>query len=222
VRPGPAAILRVVRGGAPGAPARVSDADIIEAFAAGDRRAAALVYDRLVGVVDATLFRVIGRREADHDDLIQASFEQIILTLSRKSFAGGCSLTGWAASIACHVGLNAIRSRTRARRVFVPQGDVSEARAEAMEAESGQANFDVEAQVEARREIDRVRQHLAAMDPTRAETVMLHDVFAVSLAETARLTGVSMAAAQSRLVRGRRELRERMAATHGRREDGEP
>jgi DNA-directed RNA polymerase specialized sigma24 family protein len=40
--------------------------------------------------------------------------------------------------------------------------------------------------------------------------VLVHDVFGHSLAETARLTGVSMSAAQSRLVRGRREVRARM------------
>jgi RNA polymerase sigma-70 factor (ECF subfamily) len=192
----------VVPGDGPRTPP-ASDTEIVEAFARGDRRAVELVYDRLFAAVDSTLYRVVGKREADHDDLVQASFEQIIITLSRRSFAGGCSLHGWAASIACHVGLNAIRSRRRARRVFEPEppADVRPAR----------GDHDVEAQVAARRELERVRAHLAEMDPDRAETVLLHDVFGTSLAETARLTNVSMTAAQSRLVRGRRDLRERMA-----------
>lgn len=201
----PELLLRVVDGGAESRAARdASDQQIAEAFARGDRKAAELIYDRLHGVVDATLYRVIGRRESDHDDLIQAAFEQIILTLSRRTFAGGCSLNGWAASIACHVGLNAIRSRKRARRVFAVESDV--------EAEASGAGDprSVEAQVMARREIARVAAELADMDPGRAETVFLHDVCGVSLAETARLTRVSMSAAQSRLARGRRELRERM------------
>jgi RNA polymerase sigma-70 factor (ECF subfamily) len=192
----------------PGAPGESTvapaDAEIIEAFARGDRRAAALVYDRLVGVVDATLYRVLGKREVDHDDLVQSTFEQIILTLARQRFAGGCSLNGWAASIACHVGLNAIRSRTRARRVFdgtVEPDSIATGR---------RSGHDVEAQVAARRELDRLRDHLGAMDQDRAKTVLMHDVFGFSLAETARLTGVSMTAAQSRLARGRRDLKERM------------
>jgi RNA polymerase sigma-70 factor (ECF subfamily) len=53
--------------------------------------------------------------------------------------------------------------------------------------------------------------HLADMDPDRAETVIIHDVFGVSLAETAKLTSASLSAAQSRLVRGRRDIRKRMA-----------
>jgi len=181
----------------------VSDADIVAAFSRGDRRAVELVYDRLIGVVDASLYRVIGRRDSDHDDLIQGTFEQIILTLTRKSFAGDCSLRGWAASIACHVGLNAIRSRTRARRVFSVGEDVT-ASAEPSAPE------DVEATITARRELAQVRKHLAAMDPDRAQTVILYDVMGVSLAETARLTGVTTAAAQSRLARGRADLRSRM------------
>jgi RNA polymerase sigma-70 factor (ECF subfamily) len=198
--------LRVVPGGNPAHGAvSASDEEIIEAFARGERRAGALIYDRLVGVVDATLYRVVGRREADHDDLVQAAFEQIIVTLARRSFAGGCTLTGWAASIACHVGLNAIRSRRRARRVFSTDHD-----GEAEAARHAEPR-DVEAQVIARREMDRVRMHLAEMDPGRAMTLFVHDVAGVSLAETANLTGVSIAAAQSRLVRGRRELRQRLA-----------
>jgi RNA polymerase sigma-70 factor (ECF subfamily) len=183
----------------------VTDADVLDAFRTGDRRAAGFVYDHLVGIVDSTLYRVVGRRESDHDDLVQTAFEQIIVTLTRQSFAGGCSLAGWAASIACHVGLNAIRSRTRARRVFVPDAQS----ATALEERAG--SDDVEATVAARREVERLREALARMDSGRATTVIVHDVVGLSLAETARLQGVSLAAAQSRLVRGRRELRERLA-----------
>lgn len=198
--------LRVVASGSGSGPAEPCDEDVIRAFARGDRRSAELLYDRLVGVVDANLYKVLGRREVDHDDLIQAAFEQIILTLTRKSYAGGCSLAGWAAAIASHIGLNAIRSRTRSRRVFAVDADAEVAAAAEVEP------VDLEAQVIARREVDRLRTHLAEMDASRAETVLVHDVFGHSLAETARLTGVSMSAAQSRLVRGRRELRARMTS----------
>jgi RNA polymerase sigma-70 factor (ECF subfamily) len=200
----PRGALRLVASESPVTSVPPGDAEILEAFARGDPKSAGLVYERLVGVVDGTLYRVIGRREADHDDLIQSTFEQIILTLSKQRFAGGCSLRGWAASIAGHIGLNAIRSRTRARRVFDPAAEAQ------VEAFGRRSHDDVEAQVSARREIERVRLCLAEMDRDRAITVLNHDVFGLSLAETARLTGASMTAAQSRLVRGRRDLKDRM------------
>ena len=197
--------LRVVAGENASPDRGVSDEAIIAAFARRDRKAAALLYDHLVGIVDATLYRIIGRREADHDDLVQTTFEQIIVTLSRNSFAGGCTLKSWAASIACHVGLNAIRSRRRTRRVFALNADAE------LVADARPSRGNPETETMVRTELHRLRAHLADMDPDRAETVVIHDVFGVSLAETAKLMKVTLSAAQSRLVRGRREIRARMA-----------
>src|SRR3954449_3095720 len=110
----------------PVAPKRaISDDAIIEAVARGDSKVAGLLYDRLVGVVDRTLYRIFGRREPDHDDLVQATFEQIVLTLARQRFAGACSLSSWACSVASHVGLNALRSRRRERGVMSLAEDTS-------------------------------------------------------------------------------------------------
>ena len=84
----------------------------------GDGEKAALLYDRLVRVVDSALVRILGRREQDHDDLVQSVFEQIIGALIKGRFAGACGLAGWAAAVACNFGLNALRSRVRERRVL--------------------------------------------------------------------------------------------------------
>jgi len=48
------------------------------------------------------------------------------------------------------------------------------------------------------------------MAPEKAETLFLHDVEGLDLAEIATLTRVTVAAAQSRLVRARKELEERV------------
>lgn len=194
--------LRALPGGGPSTPAPLSDEELISAVQAGEARVAGEVYDRLYAVVDHTLYRVFGRRESDHDDLIQASFEQIIRTLQRQSFAGACSLRTWASTVASHVGLNALRARRRERRVLD--------RGVEFEPEMGVSSLDPEREFEARAWLEVVRGELAGMSTERAHSVFLHDVLGHDLAEIALITGVSVAAAQSRLVRGRKELEKRL------------
>lgn len=191
----------------PEAPTRrtPSDAEIIEAVRSGDEAVAGALYDRLLPVVSRTILRVFGRREVDHDDLVQASFEQIVRTLVEKKFAGACSLATWASTVATHVALNGLRSRRRERRVI--DRDADEGVIELRRAE----HSGPEHQTAVTRSLERVRGHLAALTPEKAHTLFLHDVLGHELAEIAVLTGVSVAAAQSRLVRGRKELYERLA-----------
>jgi RNA polymerase sigma-70 factor (ECF subfamily) len=192
--------FRVVEGGgAPAAATGPTDEEIVSAIARGDTRVAAALYDRVAVVVDRTMYRVFGRREHDHDDLVQTAFEQIVRSLAREKFAGACSLTTWASTLATHVGLNALRSRQRERKVVSRDSDPPEPRSR-----------DAVREIEARDELVRVREALAEMAPEKAETLFLHDVEGLDLAEIATLTRVTVAAAQSRLVRARRELEERV------------
>ena len=91
---------------------------MIDAFENGDAASVDAIYERLIGVVDGTICRIMGRREPDHADLVQSSFEQIVLTLTRGHFARACSLGAWAAAIATHVALKSLRSRINERRVL--------------------------------------------------------------------------------------------------------
>jgi len=195
--------LRLIDGGADPNAAGPSDEELVEAVQRGDTTIASQLYDRLLGAVDHALYRVFGRREHDHDDLVQAAFEQIVLTLSRRSYARACSLQTWASTIATHVAFNALRARRRERRVFDRDpsntGDSEPVSAADLERAAG-----------ARADLERVRSSLVQMKPERAETVFLHDVLGHDLAEIALMTRVSVSAAQSRLVRGRRELRHRL------------
>ena len=194
--------LRVVaRGGTP-ADAPPTDEQLIEAVQRGDDRVSAEIYDRLLPVVDRTLYRVFGRREPDHDDLIQSAFEQIIITLSRQSYARACSLRTWASTVASHIGLNALRGRRRERRVVD--------RSVELHGDVAPAYIDLEREVGARSQLAAVREQLANMSQKRAHTLFLHDVLGHDLAEIAVMTGISVAAAQSRLVRGRHELMRRL------------
>ena len=185
-------------------PADVSDEALIAAIRRGDQKVGRQLYARLSRVVDATLTRVLGPNQPDHDDWAQAVFEEVVRTIHKGQFQQRCSLTSWAASIACHVGLNAIRSRKTERMVFDRDEQVDAPG-------SPGVTCDLERSLVARDELRRVRAELAQLSPGRAEAVLLHDAFGYELSEIAALSKCSVAAVQSRLVRGRKDLAERLA-----------
>jgi RNA polymerase sigma-70 factor (ECF subfamily) len=193
----------------------LSDEALIAAVVDRDVRAAGELHDRLISVVHSTLYRILGRREQDHEDLVQATFEQVVLTLVRGRFARGCRLSTWASTVAAHVAFNALRARRRAGRVFDAGGQP--------EAADRPAGGDPEREACVRQEIRVVQGHLAEMKSERAVVLLLHDVVGHELAEIAAMLQISLAAAQSRLFRGRRELLARLdAASKSQKEGGVP
>jgi RNA polymerase sigma-70 factor, ECF subfamily len=201
--PATKAPLRLVAQAAGLSAEALDDEALILAVQRGDRQVASALYDRLIRVVDHTVYRVFGRREVDHDDLVQMVFEQIIVTLSRRSYARACNLRTWASSIASHVAFNALRSRRRERKVMDRDAPP--------DSETYAARGDAEREAAVRSELQVVRATLVDMKPQYAETVFLHDVLGHELAEIALMMRVSVAAAQSRLVRGRKDLHKRLA-----------
>ena len=186
-----------------------SETELLEGIQRGDERISVELYHRLLPAIEASLIRVLGRRETDHEDLVQIAFEQLILTLSRQSYAQACSLKTWASSIAAHVALKALRSRYRQRRVF----NTAVAVHDLTERQSAAENL--ETTLESRQSLERVRAELAQLAPAKAEAVLLHDVLGHGLTEVAALMGSSVAAAQTRLSRGRRELLDRLRQAEG-------
>jgi RNA polymerase sigma-70 factor, ECF subfamily len=197
----PAAAARVSTGGA-----EMSDDALVAAIQKGDRGLGKQLYGRLIRVIDATLTRVLGPGQPDHDDFVQATFEEVVRTIHKGQFQRRCRLSSWAASIACHIGLNAIRTRKTERGIFDRSEDVAGP-------ELPHVPRDTERALEARDELRQLRAALATLSPGRAEAVLLHDAFGYDLSEVAALTSSTEAAVQSRLVRGRRDLQERMGLT---------
>jgi RNA polymerase sigma-70 factor (ECF subfamily) len=198
--------LRPITGGGKAATSpRADDEALIDAIQSGHADLGRELYDRLHRVVDCTLYRVLGRRDHDHVDLVQNAFEQIVTTIAQRKYARACSLTSWASAITCNVALNTLRSR-RTERKFIAVGlELSQLGTEVAH------ERDVEREVFARHELERVRRELSNMNPDRSEVMMLHDMLGKELSEIAVLMDISVAAAQSRLVRGRKELEQRLA-----------
>jgi RNA polymerase sigma-70 factor (ECF subfamily) len=185
------------RDSVPGVPP-IDDVQLLAAIRAGDGRAAEALYERSRPIVERTLRKLLGRSDPEHQDLFQNTMIEIVRTIDR--YRGECPLDGWIATLAAHVVFKDLRHRRVERRVltdalpFEPVGSDEPALRAAL-----------------RSTIDRVRDHLARMDVGRAWAFLLHDVHGYDLREMAQIMGVSPAAAQSRLVRGRKEIHDRIA-----------
>jgi RNA polymerase sigma-70 factor, ECF subfamily len=189
-------------------------ASILAGLERQDAWASAALFDRLEAVVERALYRVLQQRGNDFEDLVQITFERIVRTLVERRFSAQCSLTTWAAAIATNVAIDSVRARVRERRIFAAESiDMADHELSTRAA--------VADRLEVRAEVLRLQTVLAQMNPGQAEAVFLHDVMGHDLSEVAIIAGVTIAAAQSRLVRGRREfLRRAKRNSVNRQDDG--
>jgi len=127
--------------------------------------------------------------------------ERVVRSLNEGKFSGQCSLATWVTVIANHAVIDVFRANSRSPefRCTVPIRGAAAA-----------SPMDLERRLEARSALGEVECVLERMPPAHAETVVLHDMLGHHLDEVAAITGVSLAAAQSRLVRGRKELKRRL------------
>jgi RNA polymerase sigma-70 factor (ECF subfamily) len=180
--------------------ARLDDRQLVACVRAGDVGAARSFHDRVRPRVDATVRSLLGRADPEHEDLVQLTMIGLVETIDR--YRGDCSLGSWASLIAARLVYKEIRRRRRARRVFTTSDDAVE----------GVATTSVTRTVVLRDLAERVRCHVARLNEDKAWAFLLHDVCGFTLDEIANITGASTAAAQKRLVRGRHELHELLAA----------
>jgi len=201
----PRPALRLVAGSAAPRPQRpeptLDDSELLAALRRGDPSAATAFHDRVRPQVDRTIRRLLGSRDVDADDVAQLALLELVTTIDR--YRGECALDAWTSTLTAHVVYKHIRRRRTERKIF---GAVA---SEDLEVASPRSEPRRNA---ARDAMKRVLQHLDAMDESRAWAYVLHDVCGYDLREIAQITGVTVAAAQARLVRGRRELHERIAA----------
>jgi len=150
--------------------------------------------------VDTVVRRLVGSTDPEYEDLVQSSLVNVLATFDGGKFRGDCPPRGWAAVIARNVAVDAIRARARERRVIAHDGD-------AVADEQGHASgLGPERLTDLHETLDRVNRALRGLGPKKARVVYLHDVLGYQLEEVATMLGTSVAAAQSRLVRGRREI----------------
>ena len=179
-------------------PPEVDDSTLLAGLKARDASLSNAFYARVRPIVDRTLVRLLGTRDNDYEDVAQKALFELVSTIDR--FRGDCPLDAWISIVTARTTYRAIRRRRIERRLFAadsPQELAHSTRSH------GSA-------VAARQAIERIRVELEGMNQDRVWTFLLHDVYGYDLKEVGEITGASLAAAQSRLVRGRREIHERI------------
>lgn len=176
----------------------VDDSALIAGLKARDLTLSHAFYERVRPIVDRTLHRLLGPQDADYEDVAQRALFELVDTIAR--FRGECPFDAWISILTARCAFRAIRRRRLERRLFVaidPELPLGTTRSHA-------------STVAARQAMERIRVELELMESNRAWTFLLHDVYGYDLKEVGQITGASLSAAQSRLVRGRRELHERI------------
>ncbi len=178
----------------------MDDASLIEEVRAGNRGVANLFCMRVLPTVDRTVRRLIGRDDSEREDLTQTAIIELVRAIGK--FRGESSLDTWVSAVTAHVVYKHIRRRPLDPHLSleaVPENILTSVRP------SGENTVAV------REILARILHHLGAIGEKLAWSFVLHDVLGHSLDEVATIMGVTEAAAQSRLVRGRRRLHQRIA-----------
>jgi RNA polymerase sigma-70 factor (ECF subfamily) len=174
------------------------DSTLLAGLKARDPSLSSAFYSRVRPVLDRTLTRLLGTRDHDYEDVAQRALFELVDTIER--FRGDCPLDAWVSIVAARATYKAIRRRRIERRLF----------ADVQAEDANPVTKSHTETVAARQALERVRLELEQMNPDRAWTFLLHDVYGYDLKEVGQITGASLSAAQSRLVRGRREIHERI------------
>jgi RNA polymerase sigma-70 factor (ECF subfamily) len=177
------------------------DSELLASVRRGDWGAATALHDRLRPQVDRTIRRLLGPHDPDQSDMAQQALIELVSTIDR--YRGDCSLDWWTSSVTAHVVYKQIRRRKTERRLF---GSLD---AEFLSGTRSPSRTGRDAIL--KNLVQRVLVHLDAIDEAKAWAFVLHDVCGYDLREIAQITGVSAAAAQTRLVRGRRAIHQRIA-----------
>lgn len=188
------------KGGASVASRTIDDASLIAEIRAGNRSVANLFCLRVLPTVDRTVRRLLGRDDNEREDLTQTAIIELVRSIGK--FRAESSLDTWVSAVTAHVVYKHIR-----RRPLDPHLSLDAVPEEVLKSTRPGG----ESTLAARELLTRILRHLEAIGQKIAWSFVLHDVLGHGLEEVAAIMGITEAAAQSRLVRGRRRLHQRIA-----------
>jgi len=185
---------------------RETEADdaLVDAVARGDATRAAALYDRLRATISRAIRRV-APPSLEHEDLVQQTFAELVTALRRRPPVR--NLDAFAAGIATRTVFQRLR-RAKLEGRFCVSG---EGVLEVLEQATGDGEGPLEATTR-RQALRKVLELLAALpNQARVQVFLLHDVHGFELSEIADILDLTTTNAQSRLVRGRKDVHEALA-----------
>jgi RNA polymerase sigma-70 factor, ECF subfamily len=197
LRRGPARVRCRVRNDLPVAPAEHTDGELVRLAQEGDLDAFAEIVRRHERRLRLVLARILDDTR-DVEEAVQDSFVQAWRNLDR--YRGEAAVFTWL----YRIGVNAAIARTRRKRLEI--ADVSVLADEG----AAQVPSDVlpEPAAETGEQRARVIAALAKLSFEHREAVVLRDLAGLSNEDVAKALDITVAAAKSRIHRGRLELRE--------------
>jgi RNA polymerase sigma factor (sigma-70 family) len=154
--------------------------------------------ERVQLLVKLAVRRVTGASDPDFEDIMQTSLASVLVALGDRPIAEEVS-GPWVVCVARNTAIDRLRARRRERRVFDgSDGERQQPSSRALEPDH---------LMHVRDELRRFDVSLRRISAGQSMVVYLHDVLGHQLPEIAAAIGISVTAAQSRLIRGRRALK---------------
>jgi len=171
---------------------KLDEEQLVEQVLSGDERAAARVLGHVGPAVLRTVRGVLGREDAEVEDLVQESFVALLRAL--PAFRGESGLRTFATRIAAKLAMSSLRRRHRRREHDRRRPTVLD------------VPTDLDAAVHAEEQLQMVRTVVAALPRVQGETLLLRWVLGHSLTEVAEITGAPVNTVRSRLRLGRNAM----------------
>jgi len=186
-----------------------ADADLIHSARGGDTEAFTELVNRHYQS-SLKLARSILRDFEDAEDEVQNAFTKVYLHLSR--FEGNSRFSTWLSRIVVNQCLMRLRKARRARFAYLddPGAEEGNVRLELADPSETPEQSLGRGEVEAL-----LRKEVNGIPPLLREPLLLRESMRMPLADVAAKLNISEAAAKSRLLRARRELRTRLEKHQG-------
>lgn len=167
-------------------------AELVERCQRGEREALAQFYRTYRGDVLRTLYRVLGPRREELDDLVQEVFIEVFRSIPR--FRGEAKVSTWLYRVSVNVALQRLRKRRRLAEVPSESGP------------EGRDEQTPQRALEARERMRAVYRILDGLSPKKRVVFVLHEIEGREPREIAGIVGAPVLTVRTRLHYARKEF----------------